>query len=142
MYHRATPDHPVGSAAAATESSAAATTPTAWKDSPLLSLEWRLDRVRKYLNRLPLHRARGIVYGSVGRRAFGMGSDTDLLVLSEDLPQTVRGRIDILGDHRDGLGEIDAIGWTESERTRRLANNDPFATLIEREGIAVSRRPR
>ena len=138
MNRRAIPDHRAGSAAAPTESSAAAT-PTAWKESPLLSLEWRLDRVREYLNRLPLAGARGIVYGSVGRRAFGMGSDTDLLVLSEDLPPTVRGRIDILGDHRDGLGEIDAIGWTEAEWTRRLADNDPFAILIEREGIAVSR---
>ena len=132
MNHPPIPEHPAGSAAAATESSTAATTPTAWKESPLLSLEWRLDRVRKYLNRLPLARARGIVYGSVGRRAFGMGSDTDLLVLSEDLPPTVRERIDL-------LGEIDAIGWTESEWTHRLADNDPFATLIEREGIALRR---
>jgi predicted nucleotidyltransferase len=139
MNHPPIPEHPAGSAASATESSTAATTPTAWKESPLLSLEWRLDRVRKYLNRLPLPRARGIVYGSVGRRAFGMGSDTDLLVLSEDLPPTVRERIDILGDHRDGLGEIDAIGWTESEWTHRLADNDPFATLIQREGIALGR---
>lgn len=139
MNRRAIPDHCADGAAAPTESSTTATSPTAWKDSPLLSLEWRLDRVREYLNRLPLSRARGIVYGSVGRRAFGMGSDTDLLVLSEDLPSTVRGRIELLGDHRDGLGEIDAIGWTESEWTHRLADNDPFATLIEREGIAVSR---
>ena len=139
MNHRTIPEHPAGSAATATESSTAVTSPTAWKKSPLLSLEWRLDRVRKYLNRLPLARARGIVYGSVGRRAFGMGSDTDLLVLSEDLPPTVRERIAILGDHRDGLGEIDAIGWTESEWTHRLADNDPFATLIQREGIALGR---
>ena len=49
--------------------------PTAWKNSPALSLDWRLERVRAYLSRLPLTRARGIVYGSVGRRAFGMASD-------------------------------------------------------------------
>lgn len=136
MNHRALSDH---RAADGTEANRAATSPAAWKQSPLLSLEWRLDRVRRYLNRLPLPRARGIVYGSVGRRACGIGSDTDLLVLSEDLPRTVRGRIDTLGDHRDGLGEIDAIGWTESEWSRRLANNDPFASLIKREGIVVSR---
>lgn len=136
MNHRAIPDLRAGDAA---EAGRATTSPTAWKRSPLLSLEWRLDRVRRYLDRLPLSRARGIVYGSVGRRAFGIGSDTDLLVLSEDLPRTVRGRIDTLGDHRDGLGEIDAIGWTESEWARRLADNDPFASLIKREGIVVSR---
>ena len=136
MNLRAIPDNRAGSA---TESSTTATSPTAWKESPLLSLQWRLDRVREYLTRLPLARARGIVYGSVGRKTFGMGSDTDLLVLSDDLPPTVRGRIDLLGDHRDGLGEIDAIGWTESEWTRRLADNDPFAIIIEREGIPAAR---
>jgi hypothetical protein len=75
----------------------------------------------------------------VGRRAFGMASDTDLLVLSDDLPPTVRERIDLLGDHRTGLAEIDAIGWTEAEWQRRLSENEPFAALIQREGIAVER---
>jgi len=113
--------------------------PTAWKNSPSLSLDWRLERVRAYLARLPLTHARGIVYGSVGRRAFGIASDTDLLVLSDDLPSTVRERIDLLGDHRTGLAEIDAIGWTETEWQRRLSENEPSAALIQREGIAVER---
>ena len=106
---------------------------------PSNSSNQRLERVRAYLARLPLTHARGIAYGSVGRRAFGMASDTDLLVLYHDLPPTVRERIDPLGDHRTGLAEIDAIGWTESEWTRRLADNDPFAILIEREGIPAAR---
>lgn len=57
MNRRAIPDHCADGAAAPTESSTTATSPTAWKDSPLLSLEWRLDRVREYLNRLPLAEA-------------------------------------------------------------------------------------
>jgi hypothetical protein len=116
-------------------------TPTAldWRQSPRLSLDWRLARVREYLSRLPLDAARGIVFGSVARRAFGIGSDTDLLVISAGLPADVRGRIDLLGDHRDGLGEIDPVGWTETEWSQRLAAGDPFADLLAREGIAVQR---
>ena len=111
-----------------------------WRKTPSLSLEWRLERVWTFLRRLPLDRARGIVFGSVARRAFSIGSDTDLLVISDDLPADVRARIDLLGDLRDGLGEIDPVGWTEEEWSRRLAAGDPFAALVEREGIAVPSR--
>jgi predicted nucleotidyltransferase len=111
-----------------------------WRKAPSLSLEWRLERVWTFLRRLPLDRARGIVFGSVARRAFSIGSDTDLLVISDDLPADVRARIDLLGDLRDGLGEIDPIGWTEEEWSRRLAAGDPFAALVEREGISVPSR--
>jgi len=109
----------------------------AWRESPSLSLAWRLERVREYLARLPLTHVRGVVFGSVGRRAFGIGSDTDLLVISDDLPAAIRERIDLLGDHRDGLGEIDPVGWTETEWRQRLAGGDPFARLVAQEGIEV-----
>ena len=108
-----------------------------WRLDPRLSLAWRLARVEDFLGRLPLAAKRGIVFGSVARRAFSIGSDTDLLVISDDLPTGVRARIDLLGDHRDGLGEIDPVGWTEEEWRRRLAAGDPFAVLLAREGIAV-----
>lgn len=112
------------------------TTDTSWRLDPRLSLEWRLARVRVYLARLPLAEVRGIVFGSVARETFGIGSDTDLLVISDGLPPGIRDRIDLLGDHRDGLGEIDAVGWTEAEWRRRVSA-DPFAALVAREGIAI-----
>jgi hypothetical protein len=110
-----------------------------WRQSPSLSLDWRLGRAREYLGRLPLARVRGLVFGSVARRAFGIGSDTDLLVISDDLPDAIPHRIGLLGDHRDGLGEIDPVGWTEAEWHRRLAAGDPFAMLVAHEGVAVER---
>ena len=109
-----------------------------WRLDPRLSLEWRLARVEAFLERLPLARKRAIVFGSVARRAFSIGSDTDVLVISDDLPSSIRARIDLLGDYRDGVGEIDPVGWTEDEWRRRLAAGDPFAALLAREGIAVA----
>jgi hypothetical protein len=41
--------------------------------------------------------------------------------------------------HRTGLAEIDAIAWTEAKWQRRLSENEPFAALIQREGIAAER---
>lgn len=108
-----------------------------WRKAPSLSLEWRLERAGTFLHRLPLQRVRGIVFGSVARRAFSIGSDTDLLVISDGLPAQIRDRIDLLGDHRDGLGEIDPVGWTEAEWQRRHDAGDPFAMILAREGIAV-----
>ena len=108
-----------------------------WRLDPRLSPAWRLARVVEFLGRLPLPRKRGIVFGSVARRAFSIGSDTDLLVISDDFPDEIRARIDLLGDCRDGLGEIDPVGWTEAEWRRRLANGDPFAALLAREGMTI-----
>ena len=111
-----------------------------WRLDPRPSLERRQSRVEAFLERLPLARKRAIVFGSVARRAFSIGSDTDLLVISDDLPPAIRARIDLLGDCRDGVGEIDPVGWTEDEWRRRLAAGDPFAALLTREGIPVPPR--
>ncbi|MDW8470041.1 MAG: nucleotidyltransferase domain-containing protein [Burkholderiales bacterium] len=46
----------------------------------------RLARVRRYLAALGLRRWRAIVFGSVGRGDFTAESDTDLLVVSDELP--------------------------------------------------------
>lgn len=108
-----------------------------WRLDPRLSIEWRLACVREYLARLPLAQVRGIVFGLVARQACSIGSDTDLLVISDDLPAGVRDRIDLLGDHRDGVGEIDPVGWTEAEWQRRHDAGDPFAVILAREGIAM-----
>lgn len=85
-----------------------------WRRSPSLSPERRLERIRQYLGRLPNDFVRGIVFGSVARRGCGIGSDTDLLVISDGLPAAVRDRIDVLGDHRDGRGAIDPVSRTEA----------------------------
>ena len=89
-------------------------------------LAWRLDRVRQYLARLPLDHVRGIVFGSVARQACSIGSDTDLLVISDDLPAAIRDRIDVLGELTRGLALM-AAGFTapairdKSSVTRLLA---------------------
>lgn len=97
----------------------------------------RIARVRRYLRALGLERCRAIVFGSVGRGDFTADSDTDVLVISDDLPETVRARIDLLFAARDVAPEIEPVGWRESDWRRRAAANDQFVAVLQRDGVEV-----
>lgn len=101
--------------------------------------DWRLQRVKSYLAKLPLSQYRAIVFGSVGRGDFIRESDTDLLVISDELPMSIKARIDLLFEIRDQTPEIEPIGWLEQEYMQRRLNNDPFALRLEEEGIEIVR---
>lgn len=96
---------------------------------------WRLQRVQSYLFRLPISPYRAIVFGSVARGDFIRESDTDLLVVSDELPETVKARINLLFELRDQTPEIEPIGWLEREYQQRRAAGDPFIPILEKEGI-------
>jgi predicted nucleotidyltransferase len=98
----------------------------------------RLERVQRHLAALGLERYRAIVFGSVARGDFTADSDTDLLVVSDELPVNPKARVDVLFDIRDMAPEIEPIGWREADWTRREAGGDPFIGVLRREGIALS----
>ncbi len=97
----------------------------------------RIARVRNYRRALGLKRCRAIVFGSVGRGDFTADSDTDVLVISDELPQAIRARMDLLFPARDVAPEIEPVGWRESDWRRREAANDSFVALLKRDGIEV-----
>lgn len=97
----------------------------------------RLQRVKLYLSKLPLYHYTAIVFGSVAREDFIQESDTDLIVISDEFPESVKRRIDMLFDLRDATPEIEPIGWLEREYQQRKAQGDPFIALLEREGLTV-----
>lgn len=97
----------------------------------------RIARVRRYLAALGLNRYRGIVFGSVGRGDFTADSDTDLLVVSDDLPADPRARLDLLFSARDIAPEVEPIGWREDDWRRREREGDPFIAVLTREGLEV-----
>jgi predicted nucleotidyltransferase len=103
-----------------------------------LDREERLRRVRTYLAALGLRHYRAIVFGSVGRGDFVAESDTDLLVVSDELPEEPRARIDRLFDLRHLAPEIEPVGWREAEWRRREAEGDPFLERLKREGLQVA----
>jgi predicted nucleotidyltransferase len=98
----------------------------------------RMERVRCYLAALGLTRYRAIVFGSVGRGDFTAESDTDLLVISDELPADPKARVNLLFDPRDMAPEIEPIGWRESEWTRREREGDPFLAVLARDGVTTT----
>jgi len=98
----------------------------------------RLERVRRYLHALGLRRCRALVFGSVARGDFVAESDTDVLVISDELPEAPKARMDILYAPRHLAPEIEPVGWRESEWRRRALEADPFVGLVEEEGIEVA----
>jgi predicted nucleotidyltransferase len=98
----------------------------------------RLQRARRDVEALGLRRWRAIVFGSVGRGDFTADSDTDLLVISDDLPPGLRERLDVLFDARDVAPEVEPIGWREADWQRRARERDPFIAVLEREGLVLA----
>jgi predicted nucleotidyltransferase len=97
----------------------------------------RFARVRSYLVALGLKHYRAIVFGSVGRGDFTADSDTDVLVISDDLPEQMRTRLDLLFGARDVAPEVEPVGWRESDWRRREAEGNPFIAVLKREGMEV-----
>jgi len=97
----------------------------------------RLARVRRYLAALGLANFRAIVFGSVGRGDFTADSDTDLLIVSDELPAELRARLDLLFSAREIAPEVEPIGWREEDWRRRECEGDPFVAVLKREGVEV-----
>jgi len=102
-----------------------------------LSRDERLARVRTYLAELGLRRYRAWVFGSVARGDFTKESDTDVLVVSDELPADRKRRLDRIFDARTVAPEIEPIGWLASEWREREATDDPFLGILRREAVLV-----
>jgi predicted nucleotidyltransferase len=98
----------------------------------------RLARVRRYIDALGLRRWRALVFGSVGRGDFTADSDTDLLIVSDELPSDLRARLDLLFRVRDLAPEVEPIGWREEDWARREREGDPFIEVLRREGLEIA----
>ncbi|MEW5864999.1 MAG: nucleotidyltransferase domain-containing protein [Pseudomonadota bacterium] len=77
------------------------------------------------------------MFGSVERGDFTAESDTDLLVVSDELPADLRARLDLLFSVRELAPEVEPIGWREDEWRLREGAGDPFVALLKREGLEL-----
>lgn len=102
-----------------------------------LDREERLERVRRYLRTLGLTHYRALVFGSVARGDFTAESDTDLLVVSDELPDGPKRRMDVLFEAHHLAPEVEPIGWREVDWRRREGEGDPFVALLKREALEI-----
>lgn len=79
-----------------------------------------------------------VVFGSVARGDFNQWSDIDVLVIAENLPDNVLGRLDALGPRPAG---IQPIAWTPDEWRLHQARNNPIAIEASSKGVWLRGSP-
>jgi predicted nucleotidyltransferase len=97
---------------------------------------WALER---YITRLKrrLEPVSIILYGSTALGTQGVGSDIDLLVISDRLPGNFLERLRMLGELNDTTAPIEALGYTPEEFRRMLGRLHPTALSAVEEGVAL-----
>lgn len=91
----------------------------------------RLEIARSYVDRLAsvLGRTSALVYGSVVRGDFHRGSDIDILVVSDALPEDVLDRLRVLYSVATGREEPKGYRAAEFERMRARRHPTIVAAL-------------
>jgi len=97
-----------------------------------------LEMATAYAERLRegLGKVTAIVYGSVARGDYGLGSDVDMLIVSEQLPGHLLARMELLYSCLEG--PLEPRGYTLTEFRTLQAKGHPFLNTVLSEGIAVT----
>ena len=75
-----------------------------------------------------------VLYGSHATDSYGMGSDIDILVVSDDLPMNFLERLRILAELNRTTAPIEAVGYTQREFGSMLHRRHPTALDVLEEG--------
>ena len=77
-----------------------------------------------------------IVYGSVSRGDFNLGSDVDILIISEGLPHHPLERMEVLYSCHEP--PLEPKGYTHTEFRTLLAKRNSVLAEVLKEGIVVT----
>ncbi len=78
-----------------------------------------------------------ILHGSIARGTFGVGSDVDILVISDELPKNFNKRLKLLYLLDETSAPIDIKGYTTKEFQRMILKGHPLALDALEEGIVL-----
>jgi predicted nucleotidyltransferase len=99
-----------------------------------------LAKAKRYLLSLGLKKYKAILFGSFARGDFNYASDIDLLVISDELPESLNERLSFLNLKRWDTPEVEPIGWTVKEYEMREKKQDPFIRILKEEGLVIEER--
>ncbi len=78
----------------------------------------------------------GVLYGSFARGDFNLGSDIDVLIVSDSLPPGILERMSLLYRHVQGV--IEPKGYTQAEFLSMFQSKNPLAIDALRDGEILS----
>jgi len=78
-----------------------------------------------------------VLFGSVVRGDFGVGSDIDVLIVSEDLPRDFDERLRLLFNLNPSTAPLEPVGYTPKEFKDLLKRRHPTALYAMDEGIPL-----
>ncbi len=75
-----------------------------------------------------------ILYGSMATKRFGAGSDIDIIVISENLPENFLQRLQLLFELNPATAPIEPLGYKPNEFLKMIRSRHPTALYAVSEG--------
>ena len=76
-----------------------------------------------------------VVYGSVARGDFHLGSDVDVVIISDELPVGIKERINLLYEPIPGI--VEPIGYRCDEFLQMLSKRHLTALGVLKDGVVI-----
>ena len=99
-------------------------------------------KINKLVNRLKDHYKpdKIILFGSFARGDYHEGSDVDLIVIKDDVPDNFLRRLDEVLDFCDGEIEVQILVYKKEEIKRMLEEGNDFIRTVLKEGKVIYER--
>ncbi len=78
-----------------------------------------------------------ILYGSMARGDYGVGSDIDIIVIAKNLPESLDERLKVMAELNDTTAPIECLAYTPREFRRMLKHTHPTALYAMDDGIIL-----
>ncbi|WP_324736175.1 nucleotidyltransferase domain-containing protein [Thermococcus sp. SY098] len=78
-----------------------------------------------------------VLHGSIAKGTFGVGSDVDILVISDELPKNFNERLKLLYLLDETSAPMDIKGYTTKEFQKMILKGHPLALDALEEGIVL-----
>ena len=78
-----------------------------------------------------------VIFGSIAKGDFGVGSDVDILIVSDLLPKNFQKRLKILFLLNDTFAPIEPVGYTSEEFKKMISKRHPTALDAIHDGIIL-----
>ena len=78
-----------------------------------------------------------VIFGSIAKGDFGVGSDVDILIVSDLLPKNFQKRLKILFLLNDTFAPIEPVGYTSEEFKKMISKGHPTALDAIHDGITL-----